>query len=63
MLSKSLIHQQHKMYAKGLEKNAISKQHEILEYQKGWSFFGHLSVIRYSFESCVFFKCLFLNSK
>jgi hypothetical protein len=36
-------------------KNAVRKQHEILEYQKGWSFCGHLSVIRYSFESCVFF--------
>jgi hypothetical protein len=37
------------------QKNAASKQHKILEYQKGWSFFGHLSVIRFSFESRVFF--------
>ncbi len=54
-LSKSLIHQQHKMYAKGLEKNAACKQHKLLEYQKGWSFCGHFGVIRYSFESRIFY--------
>jgi hypothetical protein len=53
-LSKSLIQQQHQMYAKGL-KNAVCKQHEILEYQMGWSFCGHFSVIRYLFKSRVFY--------
>ncbi len=44
-LSKSLIYQQHKMYPKMPQKNTVSKQHKILEYQKGWSFFGHFLVI------------------
>jgi hypothetical protein len=37
------------------QKNAARKQHKILEYQKGWSFSGHFGVIRYLFESRVFY--------
>jgi hypothetical protein len=31
-------------------KNAVHKQQKILEYQMGWSFYGHFSVIRELFH-------------
>ncbi len=40
-------------------KNAVHKQHKILEYQMGWSFCGHFSVVCELFHSRFLFKNVF----